>query len=246
MQHTESSIKVFWTKDYGMFRTISGNRQLNSLKIKHIIEDIESGTNVLRFCPIVVRDNGRTLDIIDGQHRFYVAKKIKSNVWYIIAEEMSLHQIAKINSNTEKWKAKDFINCYVQLGNKNYLVLQNLMDEFNVSVTDAISLLSAGGVTREKRARETFEQGKFEVKCEKEARAFLTTASHFSFKNKYSRTFLQAVEKITVGEKVEVEELIQKINANAEELKPQNNYKDYLFNLESIYNKGKQSRKVIY
>jgi hypothetical protein len=246
IQHAESSIKVFFTKEHSRFRMINGNRQLNESKIKRIVTDIENGIDVLKYCPILVKENGDTLDIIDGQHRFYVSRKLKTNVWYILSEGMSLHSIAKINSNTEKWNSKDFINCYCQLGNNNYICLRDLLDQFPLSVTDAVSMLTYGAPIRVSGAKEKFEQGLFEVKQEDKAKTFLSVVSKFSFKNKFTRNFLTAVHKVMEGEKIEIDELIAKVNSNSDELKVQVNYKDYLFNLESIFNKGKQTRKVIY
>ena len=80
MTHNESSIKIYHSKDYSLFRMINGNRQLDERKIKRIIKDISDGLDVLRYCPILVKVNGDQLDIIDGQHRYYVSRKLKCGV----------------------------------------------------------------------------------------------------------------------------------------------------------------------
>lgn len=247
MEHIESAIKVFFTKDYSRFRMINGNRQLNEQKIKRIINDMENGIDVLRYCPVLVKENGQRLDIIDGQHRFYVSRKRKTNVWYILVEEMTLHSIAKINSNTEKWKTKDFINCYVQIGNENYVKLRELIEKYPISITDALCMLQEGTVIGGgNHKKDDFEQGHFKVQHATFTHNLLSIVSLFQFPNKYSRGFLIAIQKVIDGEKVNIEEFISKINANKFDLIKQSTYKEYLLNLESVYNKGKQNRIIIY
>lgn len=82
MNHVESSIKIYFTREYSLFNMLQGNRELNNAKIKRIKFDIMGGLDVLRYCPILVIENKQTgrLDIIDGQHRFWVAKEMKSKV----------------------------------------------------------------------------------------------------------------------------------------------------------------------
>ncbi len=248
MKHTESSIRVYFSKDYSLFRMLVGNRQLNDTKIKKIISDINNGTDVLRYCPIMVAEKNGKLEIIDGQHRFWVSKKIKSPVWYIIAEDMSLYDIAKMNSNTEKWKSKDFVNCYVQLGNENYLRLQELMDKYPVSISTMIVMLQRGTISDGSggSTKKGFERGDFEVNHLKFTIDLLETCNRIESPNRFSRHFIMAIDKIIRSGKVSIEEVISKINAAPEALEPQGSYKAYLTAMENIYNKNKQKRTVIF
>lgn len=61
MQHVESSVKIYFTSDYARFRMINGNRPLNEKKIKKIIKDIEEGTNILPYAPVICFDKGDVL-----------------------------------------------------------------------------------------------------------------------------------------------------------------------------------------
>jgi hypothetical protein len=216
-------------------------------KIKKILADIDRGTNLLKYVPILVIEQGKKFEIIDGQHRFVVAQKIKHPVHYIIAEKLSLYDIARMNSNTEKWKAKDFIDCYMELGNEQYKQLASFLKEFDgVSVTTAISLLKKGKADTGGSGMDAFHRGEFIISNEKEAREILSAAKQFKFANKFQRAFIQAIEKIVAAKVFPIEDLIAKVNVDPEQLRLQENYKKYLINLEEIATKGKHKRVQIY
>jgi hypothetical protein len=251
LNHTESSVKVFFTKEYSRFQTIDGNRQLNEPKIKRIMKDMQNGLDVLRYCPVLVVEKDGRLKIIDGQHRFFVARKMGSHVWYIISEDMSLMDIAKINSNTDKWKDKDFINCYVQQGNKHYEVLQDFLIDTGFPLSISLLLFGKGLTQREggvtSGQKQLFQQGKFEVK-EKDT-AYMVAEKVKLFKDypgHNSGAFIQAIVQVIKSGKVPVEDLCEKWAKDKRALTVQRNSKGYLFALEAIYNQGAHTRKVIY
>lgn len=248
IKHTESSIRVYFSKEYSQFKMLVGNRELNASKIKKIINDIDNGTDVLRYCPIMVAEKNGKLEIIDGQHRFFVCKKIKSPVWYILAQDMNLYDIAKMNSNTEKWKSKDFVNCYVQLGNKNYKKLQEILDEYPISITVIINMLQKGSINDGGggSTKKSFERGEFEIKHLDYTTSILQKSRLVRHPNRYSRHFLMALDKIIQAGKVKVDDVISKINSAPEALDGQSSYKAYLTAMENIYNHKKQKRTVIF
>jgi hypothetical protein len=224
VEHTPSTVMVFQSNDYNKFSMIKGNRQLDMHKIKKILADIDRGTNLLKYVPILVIEQGKKFEIIDGQHRFVVAQKIKHPVHYIIAEKLSLYDIARMNSNTEKWKAKDFIECYSELGNDHYKKLAAFLKEFQgLSTTSAISMLTKGKVNDGGTGLDAFHRGDFVVANEKEAREILTAASQFKFANKYQRAFLQAIARIIAAKVFPIEDLIARVNVDPEQLRLQEN-----------------------
>lgn len=250
LQHVESAVKINFSKDYGSFKMINGNRELNEHKIKRIEKDINSGIDVLKYCPIMVVESNNRLEIIDGQHRFWVAKKLLRPIHYVLVSDLNLHAIAKINSNTEKWKGEDFLNCYIQLGNENYVKLRAFMEKYHLSITTAVVLLTLGYNMNDSGSHLEsgfFEKGEFVIKTEQEAEIIAEHAIKFSkFKYWKNRSFLAAIAKILVADKCSFKELVEKFVRNSERLEKQEKYKEYLINLENIYNIGAHTRKVIY
>lgn len=250
MQHKPSSYQIYFSIEYARFKMINGNRQLNDSKIKKIIKEINEGNDMLRYYPIQVRENKDRLDILDGQHRFYICKKLKRPVYYILVEEdKSMPDIAKINSNVEKWKSVDFINCYVAHNNKHYEILQAFLDEYHFSTSVALVLLQTGQPGAEgayPNITEDFRNGKFEANYKKEAFQLAEDCKLFcNFPNWRSRAFVIAIYRIKKAGLIDLKEVYSEYQKRPDMLTQQGNYKSYINTLEQIVNVRKQKRIVI-
>lgn len=240
----ESKDKIHFTTDYGMFRNITGNRELNESKIKRIVKDINNGLNMLSYCPIIVDGE---FNVIDGQHRLYIAKKLRKPVYFIVSRNISLHEIASINSNTERWKGKDFIHCYASQGNEHYIKLQDFIDKYGFPITTAITLLSSAEVAQGGRKKDGFERGQFKIEHHELAESIAERVMLFKEFPKYkSRPFIEAITKLSQSPTCDFEHLLKKFNEDPKELKPQDSTKGYMQALENVYNIKAKSRKAIY
>lgn len=250
MQHIESATKVYQTKDYDRFMMINGNRGINNKKIQKIIDEIGGGNNMLAYKPIEVSETNEFLFILDGQHRFYVSKKIKEPVYYIIVkEDKNMQEIAAINSLTEKWKMKDFINCYVNQGNENYIKLQEFIDRYPINIGTSLRLLIGGTPGTEGSSpdiTDEFQKGRFEIKRWIEAVSLAESCLLFSACSFWrDRSFVIAIYRIRNAGLISIEELATAVNKNIDKLQKQVSQKLYIYNLEQIVNIGKQKRIVI-
>lgn len=247
MKHVEASTQIYFTTDYGKFKMINGNRQLNERKINRIIEEIQAGNDMLKYYPIQVKENKERLDILDGQHRFWICKKLKLPVFYIIVKEhKSLQEIAKVNSNVEKWKNSDFINCYVQQGNKSYSELQIFCDKFGINIGTSSRLLSTGDpVSKNWGGIDEFKYGNFECKFKDEAYSLANDLIKFNVAFYKDRSFIIAIHRIKAAGLVSIDDLVSAHKRYPEMLQKNISPKDYIYNLEQVYNARKQKRTVI-
>jgi hypothetical protein len=245
--HAEATHKIYFTRDLARFKSITGNRLLNESKINRIIKDITNGLDLLKYCPIIV---DKEMNVIDGQHRLYVAKKMKSNIWYVISEKLSLHEIAKINSNTERWKPQDFIHCYSAQGNENYKILENYMDTYGFPLSVSLKILRDGNVIDAGDTgspKEDFESGNFKVNHLKKANELGDLVAKFHHHKGYTaRGFICAIYTLKQAGKCDFDHLRKKMETTAFPLKDCTNMKSYLVRIEELYNKGAQTRKVIF
>ncbi len=195
--HIKSTVDIFVTRDYGRFGVLQGNRSLNKTKIKRIKDEIAKGKNWLQYCPIMVVEKDGKLKVVDGQHRLDVAKQTGSYIYYVICDELSLYDIATMNSNTEKWSGKDFVNCYATTGNEHYVTLREFLNTYGYPLGVCLQLLTKGMELTDGSHDDiikSFQTGAFKVRTEEIA---LHVAKHVdkfaAFPGYKSRGFIMAI-----------------------------------------------------
>lgn len=160
-----------------------------------------------------------------------------------------MSDIAKVNSNVEKWKPQDFINCYIQNGSDHYKSLQLFIDTYKISVGTSLRLLTSGSPGAEgsnPEMAEKFEHGLFEIKTWDKAVELAEECKLFKASPYYiDRSFIIAVYRIKLAGLISIGDLAAAVNKYPDMLEKQVNYKGFILNLEQIINKNKQKRIVI-
>lgn len=116
--------QVLRTTDYGQFKTLKGNRDVNPLHVERLIKSFQVKHLI---SPIIVNQNW---EIIDGQHRFEAAKRLDLPIDYIIVNNYGIEEVQILNSNTSNWKTIDYLDGYCDLGFENYLVFRDFMNRY--------------------------------------------------------------------------------------------------------------------
>lgn len=251
MNHILSKIKGYQSDNYKLFRMVEGNRKINEVKVARIIKEIESGNDVLNESPILVAENKSHLEIKDGQHRFVVAQKLGRPVHYILKKEaMSIYNVARVNSNTEKWKAVDFINAYSKAGDDNYIRLGKFHKKYGIAVGTCLTLLTYGVQKNDgtdDSLMQQFQEGRFVIKKWSEAVQLAEICKNFEeFPGWNGRGFVIAISKIVQAGLCEMDKLVAKFKKDPRKLMPQPNAKSYLNNLQLIYNIDNSKQRPIY
>lgn len=144
------------TTNYHLFKSIDGNRSKNQLHIKRLKNSMRE--NYL-FTVITVNEN---YEIIDGQHRFEVIKELGLPLNYLVCEGYGLNEVQVLNQNSKNWTADDYLDGYVELGMKQYILYKRFKDEYGLGHAETRTLLSGskdGGDVQQK-----FKHGEFVVK----------------------------------------------------------------------------------
>jgi len=244
-------VKVFESTEYKRFVKINGNRDINTAKVKRIIKEIAAGNDMLEYYPILVEEAGKLFNVLDGQHRLEIDKTLKRPVFYIVVKQKKqMADIAKVNSNVEKWKSANYINCYLKSGNENYRLLDIFIDTYGFSIGVCLSLLSNGAPGKasggNKNLQKDFELGIYEVKQYQAAVSFADLCKRFNFfSNWRSRDFVIAIYKIHTAALYNFDDIVTAVTHNAKILTQQANFKEYIFKIEQIVNIGKKNRVII-
>lgn len=241
-------MEILSTTDYSVFEKITGNRILNKKKIERLVEDIQNGLDLLPYCPIVVYRDEEKLKIVDGQHRFETSKKLKRPVYYVECHHLNLRQIARINSRSDKWKNKDFLECYIRLGVKDYETLAQFINDHEVIYSAAIDLLMFGTVRGPKNSMDLFRDGEFKVNHFQKATEITTLTREIfdRYKFRSDRYLIQAMQEIQEAGLCDFEILKQKVSAAPMLMDKQGSSKEYIYNIERVYNHNNQKRQVIF
>lgn len=125
------------TKDYSIFSTIEGNREIKNQKLARLTLSVMSN-NMLAVNPIIVNNK---MQVIDGQHRLEVAKANSLEIYYVTLSGGAIDNIIALNSNITPWNTVDFINSYAVRGNKNYQWILQFMADYHISPTVARYLI---------------------------------------------------------------------------------------------------------
>ena len=244
IDHIESSIKIYNTRLYNRFQILKGNRMLDERKIKRIIKDIESGTDFLHCVPIVVNED---MEILDGQHRFYVSQKLKRPVYYIIAKHIGIEKVAKVNSRSSKWKQQNFLDTWVTMGKKSYVELEKFMEKYNLSSFGVACSLLQEGMVASNVSKESFMSGNLTIGKKEEAEMIMDHVSKFDFIClKPNRNFISAIVTLLDKEFDDWDKLVSQCQKQKDLWKPGGSKKEILEQLEKFYNYRLTYRKTLY
>ena len=118
--------EIFETYDYEKFTLLTGNRKRNQKKINAVAKKMKKH-GWLNTVEITVN---QYFQVIDGQHRLEAAKIAGVAVLYKIVEGAGLKEVIKTNSGSSNWKIVDHIPSQINLGNKNFILLDQMMKQF--------------------------------------------------------------------------------------------------------------------
>lgn len=221
---------IIKSSNYDQFDTITGNRKIYSNNVNKLIKSIQE-KNMLEENPIIV-SMGK---IIDGQHRLEAAKKLNIPYYYVEHEGANLEDIRRLNSNSKPWSLDDYLNSYADLNDENYILLKEFLEKYKLPLTVSIMLLTGtsgeGGIGR-------FRRGTFKIErlkaADEEAQFLLKVKPYTEGEIWRTRTFIDAIKKVWA--KVDKEVFQQKIVSRGERLRSRMSMKEYLRDLEDIYN----------
>ena len=128
------NIKVFETKNYGMFKRLEGNRDLTS--VNKIIDSINSVGYILN--PIIVNEK---MEVIDGQNRVEALRKLGLPVHYYMVKGATVRTARSLNLGRSNWKPLDYVKSYAESGNESYQLLLKFMDETKLPLQIAHAII---------------------------------------------------------------------------------------------------------
>ena len=123
------SRNVYCTKNYNLFKPLLGNRVVFENRKQVLISSIKQNGWITN--PILVNKN---MEIINGQHRFEALKELNMPIEYIVFEDATIQDCIALNIKQQNWKLSDYIRCYAETGNDDYIFLMEQLKKYHGKV----------------------------------------------------------------------------------------------------------------
>lgn len=113
--------EIYSTDDYQVFSKLEGNRTVLEARKNIILKSIKERGWIRN--PIVVNEK---MEIIDGQGRFEALKELKMPIEYVISKNATIEDCIALNLKQKNWTNNDYISCYADMGNEDYIILKEI------------------------------------------------------------------------------------------------------------------------
>lgn len=120
---------IYKTTNYAQFRDLGGNRIIKDRDVKSFAKMMKEKGNLTHLFPVEVNEN---YFVLDGQKRLAASKLNHEPVHYVILAGGTVDTVIARNTNMKAWDWRDFTHTYAVRGNKNYVMFQELVDDFKL------------------------------------------------------------------------------------------------------------------
>lgn len=236
-QNDQFSLQVYFTTDYSKFKLMKGNREIDALHVKRLIESFREQ---YLYSPILVNSKH---EIIDGQNRFTAAKALNLPIYYLVAYNYGLKEVQVLNTNTKNWQKYDYLKMYCDKKVEPYLQMRKFMEDFPAfGISAAIKILTNdtsddGGTGLNAQAKH-FQKGLLTIPNLKlsYANAKKIMAYEPYYKGFTRRTFVGTMMSLLKNPNFNNDELVTKLKNNPSQLYDCTSIGQYKLLLEDIYN----------
>jgi hypothetical protein len=235
--------KLEWTSDYSIFDMHPCNRPLHDNKV---LEKSMRDNGFMPSSPLqCVRNGGSKLKVIRGHHRLNIAKRLGIPVCYVI-DETNTNIFDLEGSSTTAWNAPDFAYARARSGDVHMRALLDFKDKHGLNLGSAASLLGGQSAGSGNKVRE-IKSGTFRVsRATKHADQVVAITDILRSKNVHFATstgFVTALSKVLRVPELDYGLLTHRIRINYHLLTKRGTAREYLTELEEIYNYGAKGKK---
>lgn len=233
---------VYATDDLDRFNFHDKNRAVNPAHVDNLETSVRK-KNLLEDQPILVNE---VWDIIDGQHRLTVAKRLDETIYYIMREGLTVEDAITLNINTKNWTYKDYLRYWIKQGKEHYIYFKRFMDKYGTSYSVTTGMLGLGQATSGNQLTQVFNSGKFKAKHKEYAEdlgaKLLKMKEHGDFAN--SRSFVLAFDEVMRIEEFDFEEFLHKVEMVPDRFARRSDTARYLRMIEDVYNYNRRGKRV--
>lgn len=231
------------TKNYERFKKLSCNRETMSEKHLDRLQKSIQTNNLLQYRPILINKN---FEVIDGQHRLEIAKRMGIEIFYQIEDDLTVNDIILVN-NQKPWGNGDYLNFYVKNHYPEYMKLDKFLKDNDLSLKIALLIFIGSG----HNGLNDFREGKFKFKEEyKDTKVEQCWETVYYIKKMnggstytMSAKFWKSLNKLMNCEGFDQSIWMKNLERHIHKMHIHNSAEDYFKTMLSIYN-WKNNRKL--
>ena len=232
--------KVYSTTEYSKFKKLRGNRAINELHVRRLVEAIKEKDLQI---PIIVDQD---MNVLDGQHRLDAYKIVGNPIFYIVKDRFVLQDVRNVNSVARKWTLTEYLMSYCKLGKKDYQLLEWFHRTYEFGIAECFAMLNGKGYTNVAILKE-FRKGDFVIDDLEQgktwARNINACGEYFQYYKK--GTFIKAMLHAMKHKDFKWSIFYKRLCNNSSKLKNQGSRNDFIVNIERIYNHGTANKHKI-
>lgn len=235
-----SNSKIYSTTDYNKFGKLKGNRAINELHVRKLVESIKEKDLEM---PIAVDEN---LNVLDGQHRLEAYKIVGNPITYFIKSQFDLQDVRNVNSVNRKWNLTEYLMSFCKLGKKDYQLLEWFHRTYEFGISESIAMLNDKGYANHDIVKE-FKKGDFKIVDLEQGKTWAKQINlcgeYFPYYKKTS--FVRAMISCFKDKTFKWSVFYKRLKGNSSKLKNQASRNDFIVNIERLYNHGTGSKNKI-
>lgn len=234
------------SKDYSKFYNSSENRDvdLKSSNARDLRKSFKENGWIPSF-PMSVYKNGKNgYKILDGQHRFAIARELGMPVKFVEVDQE--FEISEINQMQKGWSLKDYMKRWQKAGKKDYFEIEEFIQAHpNIPLSSAISLLFnnaslTGGLNKK------FKYGDFHITPNSRGVAYRIANAYESIieisRDAKHSNHLSAIIMCFRVDEFDIDRLVEQYDKNPSMIQNCSKTDDWLDLVEEVYNHQKRNR----
>lgn len=230
------------TNDYSKFKIMKGNRSINKGNYKKLLQSMSEEQLVV---PVLINEKN---ELIDGQHRYNVAKALKLPIYYYVVKGYDIKEVQKANQVSLNWGMSEYQKHFIDLDCKPYIDLMKLMTANKITLTLMLEIIAVTDDKSSTNLRNEFKKGLFKIKNKAKLDDFLKKLEDFNkFKEYKSTTFIRAFLRIYREPDYIHDDMKKKLEKLSYKIQSRGEIRGYISLLmNEIYNIGKKKGSLAY
>lgn len=240
-------LKIYKSEDYSIFREDKKTREIKDSRVKGFVDLFKKKDFTSRF-PILVN---KSLEIMDGHHRFRACQKLNIPVYYVfhakksttMDDRMCFNQVGKKNSLT------DTVNILSKdKKNKDVIRLQNMFLEHKISQFQIGTLAKMCYHFGQCDVSSVITDGKFSINFPQKVITVLGFMNkldkNHDFRHTFKSIFILAVCELQKESGVSTKPFCERLYRNRAKLMERTSLKAYKELLVDVYNHGLRKGRI--